>query len=81
MLRPKRVHEYFDLKLKDSNKGWHKKWFLIANEKPELPPLRGYAPITMLEWSNQPTSIEMVQVKQLFEEIADLIGSRTPPLG
>lgn len=71
-LQPKRVLEYFGLKLKDLNKGWHKEWFLITNQKPELPPRLGYAPVTMPEWSNQPTSTEMVQVKQLLKEIADL---------
>ncbi|RCV11265.1 LOW QUALITY PROTEIN: hypothetical protein SETIT_2G172600v2 [Setaria italica] len=65
------VLKYFDLKLKDSNKGWHKEWFLIANQKPELLPYLGYAPVTMPEWLNQPTSIEMVQ---LLKDIANLKG-------
>uniref|UniRef100_K3XRP0 Transposase (putative) gypsy type domain-containing protein n=1 Tax=Setaria italica TaxID=4555 RepID=K3XRP0_SETIT len=67
-----RVKEYFNLKLKESNKGWHNEWFTIANQKPELLPHSGYAPVTMPEWSNQPTSEEMVQVKKLLKEIADL---------
>lgn len=33
-LQPKRVTEYFDLEQTDTNKEWHKEWFIITNQKP-----------------------------------------------
>nr|TKW21741.1 hypothetical protein SEVIR_4G141200v2 [Setaria viridis] len=67
-----KVLEYFDLQLRESNKGWHSEWFLIANQHPELPRCTGYEPVSMPEWSNQPTSEEQVQVDELLEKITDL---------
>lgn len=60
------------MQLKESNKGWHSEWFLIANQQPELPPRIGFGPISMPECANQPTSEEQVQVNELLAKITDL---------
>lgn len=66
------MRKYFDLQLKESHKGWHAEWFLIANRKLELPPRTGFGPVSVSEWQNQPTSEGQVQVNELLVRIADL---------
>lgn len=66
------MQEYFDLQLKEFNKGWHSESFVIANQHPELPPRTGFGSVAVPEWSNQPTLEEQVQVNELLVKIADL---------
>lgn len=47
---------YIDIVLSDNTAGWKQNWFYLDNPKPALPTRLQYAPIPMLEWSNQLTS-------------------------
>ena len=61
---------YPALELCDSNKGWHKEWFVVSNPAPCLPARTGRAPEPRACWEEQPTEEEMVQVDLLLKEIA-----------
>ena len=60
------------LELRDSNKGWHKEWFLVSNPAPCLPARTSRAPEYRACWEELPTKEEMVQVTLLLNEIAGL---------
>ena len=63
---------YMVLELCDSNKGWHKEWFVVSNPAPCLPARTGHAPESRTFWEELPTEEEMVQVTLLLDEIAGL---------
>ena len=51
---------YLALELRDSNKGWHKEWFVVSNPAPCLPARTGHALESHACWEEQPTEEEMV---------------------
>ena len=63
---------YPALELRDSNKVWHKEWFVVSNPTPCLPARTGRTPEPRACWEEQPTKEEMVQVDLLLKEIAGL---------
>ena len=63
---------YPALELRDSNKGWHKEWFVVSNPTPCLSARTGRAPEPRACWEEQLTEEEMVQVDLLLKEIAGL---------
>ena len=63
---------YPNFELHDTNKGWVRKWFVVANPVPCLPACSGRAPEYKACWEEPPTTEEMAQVERLLEEIADL---------
>ena len=65
---------YPALELRDSNKGWHKEWFVVSNLAPCLPAHTGRALESCTCWEELPTKEEMVQVNLLLNEIAGLLA-------
>ena len=63
---------YPNFELRDTNKGWAREWFVVANPLPCLPARTGRAPEYKAFWEEPPTSEEMAQVECLLNEIADL---------
>ena len=63
---------YPDFELRDTNKGWAREWFVVANPAPRLPARTGRAPEYKACWEEPPTAEEMAQVERLLNEIADL---------
>ena len=59
------------MELRDSNKGWHKEWFVVSNPAPCLPARIGRAPESRACWEELSTE-EMVQVNLLLNEVAGL---------
>ena len=55
---------YPNFELRDTNKGWAREWFVVANPVPCLP----------AHWEEPPTTEEMAQVERLLKEIADLLA-------
>ena len=68
-LRPGKSSLYLGLKLATSLKGWHKRWFYIANPAPSLPSYRGLRPLVRDCWNSSPSPREMGQVNDLLEMI------------
>jgi hypothetical protein len=64
--------KYLDAALKDSNKRWAEKWFVVADPAPSLPPRAGYPPILNEKWEEMPSEDEMVQVRVLLAELSKL---------
>ena len=60
------------MELRDSNKGWHKEWFVVSNPAPCLPAHTGRAPESHASWEELLTEEEMVQVNLLLNEVAGL---------
>ena len=63
---------YPDFELRDTNKGWAREWFVVANPAPCFSARSGRAPEYMACWEEPPTTEEMAQVERLLEEIAAL---------
>ena len=63
---------YPSLELCDSNKVWHKEWFVVSNPAPCLHARTGHAPEPRACCEEQLTEEEMVQVDLLLKEIAGL---------
>ena len=63
---------YPDFELRDTNKGWAREWFVVANSAPCLPARSRRAPEYKVCWEEPPTTEEMAQVEHLHKEIADL---------
>ena len=63
---------YPNFELCDTNKGWVREWFVVANPVPCLPASTGRAPEYKVCWEEPPTTKEMVQLECLLKEIADL---------
>jgi hypothetical protein len=61
-----------DTALKDSNKQWAEKWFMVANPALSLPSRTGYPPILNEKWEKMPSEDEMVQVRVLLVELSKL---------
>ena len=51
-------------------KGWHSKWFYIANPSPSLPSYIGHRPVVKEPWSSLPEREEMKQAVLLLEKLA-----------
>ena len=56
--------------MKTSLKGWHSKWFYIANPKPSLPSYVGRQPVVKGSWSSLPQGKELKQAVLLLEKLA-----------
>ena len=63
---------YPSLELCDSNKVWHKEWFVVSNPAPCLPARTGHAPEPRACCEEQLTEEEMVQVDLLLKEFTGL---------
>ena len=63
---------YPNFELRDTNKGWVREWFVVANPAPCLPARTGRAPEYKACWEEPPTTVEMAQVEHLLQKIADL---------
>ena len=63
---------YPNFELRDTNKGWVRGWFVVANPAPCLPTRTGHAPEYKACWEEPPTTEEMAQVERLLQEITDL---------
>ena len=55
---------YPKFELRDTNKGWAREWFVVANPAPCLPARTGRAPES--GWEEPPTTEEMAQVEHLL---------------
>ena len=62
---------YPNFELRDTNKGWAREWFMVANLAPCLLASSGRAPEYKACWEEPPTTEEMAQVECLLKEIAD----------
>ena len=60
------------LELRDSNKGWHKEWFMVWDPVPSLPARTGRARESCACWEELPAEEEMIQVNLLLNEITSL---------
>jgi hypothetical protein len=67
---------YPDFKLRDTNKGWAREWFVVSNLAPYLPARTGRAPEYKACWEEPPTAEEMVQVERLLKEITELSAQK-----
>ena len=67
---------YMVLELCDSNKGWHKEWFVVSNPAPCLPARTRRTPESRACWEELPTKEEMVPVNLLFNKISSLSTHR-----
>ena len=63
---------YPDFELCDTNKGWAREWFVVANLASCLPACTGGAPEYKACWEESPAAEEMAQVERLLNEITDL---------
>ena len=63
---------YPNFKLRDTNKGWAREWFVVSNPAPCLPARTGRAPEYKACCEEPPTTEEMAQVERLLKEIADM---------
>jgi hypothetical protein len=63
---------YPDFELRDTNKGWTREWFVVANPAPYLPTRTGHTPEYKACWEEPPAAEEMAQVEYLLAKIADL---------
>src|SRR6185312_9309331 len=63
---------YPNFELRDTNKGWAREWFVVANPAPCLPARSGRASEYKACWEEPPTTEEMAQVERLLEEITGL---------
>ena len=68
----RQVSVYPDFEIRDTNKGWAREWFVVANPAPCLPARTGRAPEYKACWEEPPMTKEIVQVERLLKEIADL---------
>ena len=60
---------YPNFELRDTNKGWAREWFVVANPAPCLPARSGRASEYKACWEEPPTTEEMAQVERLLKEI------------
>jgi len=58
---------YPDFELRNTNKGWAREWFVVANPAPCLPARTGRAPLYKACWEEPPTTKEMAQVEHLLK--------------
>ena len=65
---------YPDFELRDTNKGWALKLFVVTNPGPCLPVRTSRVLEYKACWEEPPTTEEMAQVERLLKEIADLSG-------
>jgi hypothetical protein len=65
-------HDFLDLPLNTSLKGWHKSWLYCENHEPSLPPFIGNFPEYNNTWVEEPTASEMPLVSALANRISEL---------
>ena len=68
-LRQGRGDEYLGLQFKTSLKGWHQRWFYVANPSPSLPAYVGRRPVVGNSWNFLPSVKDMEQVNALLGKL------------
>src|SRR5881394_506245 len=67
-----RAAKYLGLALKDSLKGWHSRWFYVANPDPALPAYIGRRSEQELSWFSSPSLVEEADVKTILNCLKDV---------
>jgi hypothetical protein len=65
-------HDFLDLPLKSSLKGWHRQWFYCKNHEPSLPPFVGWLPEYDTTWVDEPMYSEMLIISALSSRVSEL---------
>jgi hypothetical protein len=67
-------HDFLNLPLKTSLKGWHKQWFYYGNHEPSLPSFVSRLPEYDVTWVEESTNSEMPIVSALTSQVSELKG-------
>jgi hypothetical protein len=67
-------HDFLNLPLKSSLKGWHRQWFYCEDHEPNLPPFIGHLSKYDAMWVKEPVESEMAIVTALASQVSELKG-------
>jgi hypothetical protein len=68
-LRQQAGEKYLSYKFPSNLPGWKNQWFYIENHAPHLPTKSNRPPVVRGEWNLEPSGMEMIQVRELLEDI------------